>query len=139
MSEVISILATGLEISLISISLKTVELRESVEITVNLSVKFVGLSQETSVENPLTSLNPSPSISQFTLSIWFDRFGVSLAFSVMTSPTSISVKESEFESTAWTTGVKEETTVVATAVVPAPPAPAPGLAVLTAACIGRSL
>ena len=120
----ISILATGLEISLTSISLKTVELRESVETTVNLSVKFVGVSQETSVENPLTSLNPSPSISQFTLSIWFERFGVSLAFNVMISPTSIKVRESEFESTAWTTGVKEETTVVATSVVPAPPAPA---------------
>ena len=53
-----------------------------------------------------------------------ERFGVLLAFNVITSPTSIRVRESESESTACTTGVKEDITVVATSLVPAPPAPA---------------
>ena len=69
MSELISILAIGLEISLISISLKIVELLESVETAVTLSVKFAGSDQEISVEYPLTSSNPSPSVSQFILAI----------------------------------------------------------------------
>ena len=69
MSELMSILAIGLDISLISISLKIVELLESVENAVSLRVKFVGSDQETSVEYPLASSNPSPSVSQFILAI----------------------------------------------------------------------
>ena len=69
MSELISILATGLDISRICISLNIVELLESVETTVNFSVIFVGSDQETSAEVPLKSLNPSPSVSQFILAI----------------------------------------------------------------------
>ena len=52
MSELISILAEGFEISLTSIFLKIVELRESVDTAVTFNVKFVGTSQETSIVSP---------------------------------------------------------------------------------------
>ena len=52
MSELISMLAEGLEISLTSISLKIVELRESLDIAVTFRVKFVGIAQETSIVLP---------------------------------------------------------------------------------------
>ena len=51
-SELISILAEGLEMSLTSMSLKIVELRESLETAVTFRVKFVGTAQETSIVLP---------------------------------------------------------------------------------------
>ena len=51
-SELISILAEGLEMSLTSMSLKIVELRESLDTAVTFRVKFVGTAQETSIVLP---------------------------------------------------------------------------------------
>ena len=45
-------LAEGFEISLTSMSLNMVELRESVDTAVTFNVKFVGISQDNSIVSP---------------------------------------------------------------------------------------